>query len=89
MNIGSKISLLRNLFVGLTIIMLLVSSSKAIADQVVVVKVIENRQEKRKSTRWTLTEWLKIKERMKMMDVWLAMFSPKKPEFTPRVKFEL
>lgn len=36
-------------------------------------------QEYRESTRWTLTEWLRIKERIKMMDVWLAMFSdPKK-----------
>lgn len=53
--------------------------------QTVVVKVIEERQEKRKSTRWTLTEWLHIKERMKMMDVWLAMFSEKKPSFTPEL----
>lgn len=38
-------------------------------------------QEERRSERWTLTEWLRIKERMKMMDVWLAMFSdPKKDQ---------
>ncbi|MDA9951048.1 hypothetical protein N9D31_00605 [Oligoflexaceae bacterium] len=36
---------------------------------------VHETQEYRKSTRWTLTEWLRIKERMKMMDVWLAMFS--------------
>ena len=37
-------------------------------------------QEERRSTRWTLTEWLRIKERMKMMDVWLAMFSSKEDQ---------
>lgn len=43
-------------------------------------------QEERQSTRWTLTEWLRIKERMRMMDVWLAMFSdPKKDQFRPEL----
>jgi len=43
-------------------------------------------QEERQSTRWTLTEWLRIKERMKMMDVWLAMFSnPEKDAFKPEL----
>lgn len=43
-------------------------------------------QEERESTRWTLTEWLRIKERMRMMDLWLAMFSdPKKDQFRPEL----
>ena len=43
-------------------------------------------QDEREQTRWTLTEWLKIKERMKMMDVWLALFSdPKKDQFQPEL----
>ncbi len=45
-------------------------------------------QEERRSTRFTLTEWLRIKERMKMMDVWLAIFSdPKKKhrQFKPEL----
>lgn len=43
-------------------------------------------QEKRHSTRWTLTEWLRIKERMRLMDLWLAMFSnPKADEFRPEL----
>lgn len=42
-------------------------------------------QEERESTRWTLTEWLRIKERMKMMDVWLAMFSDPKDRFRPEL----
>ena len=45
-------------------------------------------QQERDNTRWTLTEWLKIKERMKMMDLWLAMFSePEKDKFSPEVSF--
>jgi len=51
-----------------------------------VVTYIEDVQEERKSTRWTLTEWLRIKERMKMMDVWLWMFPyPKKGKFPPEL----
>ncbi len=43
-------------------------------------------QEERESTRWTLTKWLEIKERMKLMDVWLAMFSdPQKDRFAPEL----
>jgi hypothetical protein len=43
-------------------------------------------QEERQQTRWTLTEWLRIKERMKLMDVWLAMFSdPNKDKFSPEL----
>jgi hypothetical protein len=54
-----------------------------------VVTYIEDVQEERKSTRWTLTEWLRIKERMKMMDVWLAMFSdPKKDKFAPELSMQ-
>jgi hypothetical protein len=54
-----------------------------------VVTYIEDVQEERKSTRWTLTEWLRIKERMKMMDVWLAMFSdPKKDKFAPELSLQ-
>lgn len=52
----------------------------------VVSTYIAKRQEERESTRFTLTEWLRIKERMKMMDVWLAMFTdPKKDLFTPEL----
>ncbi len=54
-----------------------------------VVTYIEDVQDERKSTRWTLTEWLRIKERMKMMDVWLAMFSdPKKDKFAPELSLQ-
>jgi len=57
--------------------------------ETVVTTYVTKVQEERKSTRWTLTEWLKIKERMKMMDVWLAMFSsPKKDSFNPELNIE-
>lgn len=56
-----------------------------LADTVVTTYVTKV-QEERETTRWTLTEWLRIKERTKMMDVWLAMFSdPKKATFTPEL----
>ena len=44
-------------------------------------------QDERYQNRWTLTEWLRIKERMRMMDLWLALFSdPKKDnKFRPEL----
>ena len=46
-------------------------------------------QEYRQSTRWTLTEWLRIKERIKLMDVWLAMFSDPKSDSKFRPELNL
>jgi hypothetical protein len=54
--------------------------------ETIVTTYVTKVQEERYSTRFTLTEWLKIKERMRMMDLWLAIFSnPKKDKFTPEV----
>jgi hypothetical protein len=54
--------------------------------ETVVTTYVVKTQEERRDTRWTLTEWLRIKERMKMMDVWLAMFSdPNKDRFRPEL----
>lgn len=64
---------------------LALGSSTGLSKTVVATYVWET-QEKRKSTRWTLTEWLRIKERMKLMDLWLAMVSdPKKDKFSPEL----
>lgn len=37
--------------------------------------------EKKKSSRWTLQEWLELKERNRMMDLWLGMYAPSPYEF--------
>lgn len=61
-------------------------SQIAFAEQFAVTTYVTRVQEEREKTRWTLTEWLRIKERMKMMDVWLAMFSdPAKDRFRPEL----
>lgn len=71
---------------GLALALGLSLPSLARGKTVRVVTYIEDVQEERRSTRWTLTEWLRIKERMKMMDVWLAMFSdPGKDKFAPEL----
>ncbi len=41
---------------------------KAVQAETYVTTYVTKVQEQRKSTRWTLTEWLRIKERMKLMD---------------------
>lgn len=75
--------LMRNLSLSLVCIGY---SEVAFSDQVTVTTYVTRVQEERQSTRWTLTEWLRIKERMKLMDVWLAMFSdPGKDRFRPEL----
>lgn len=37
--------------------------------------------EKKKSSRWTLQEWLELKDRNRMMDLWLGMYAPSPYEF--------
>jgi len=59
----------------------------ALAQTTRVITYIDQVQEERKSTRWTLTEWLRIKERMKLMDLWLAMFSTPQQKFAPELSF--
>ncbi|MGE0173024.1 MAG: hypothetical protein AB7T49_09575 [Oligoflexales bacterium] len=74
----------RNLLFGIVLTLLAVSVPAAAEE--VVTHYIVTTQKERQDTRWTLTEWLRIKERMKLMDVWLAMFSdPKKDEFRPEL----
>lgn len=69
----------------LTAVGLALLASTARGDTQVTTYVIKT-QEERQQTRWSMTEWLRIKERMKMMDVWLAMFSdPKKDKFQPEL----
>lgn len=63
-----------------------IGTASAANAQTVVTTYVTKVQEERESTRWTLTEWLRIKERMRMMDLWLAMFSdPKKDVFKPEL----
>ncbi len=66
---------------------LFIISRPVYSDTVVTTYVVET-QKKRRSTRFTLTEWLRIKERMKLMDVWLAMFGPQAEEdkFKPELQ---
>lgn len=64
--------------------LLLISSN--LNAQTYVTTYVTKVQEERESTRWTLTEWLRIKERMRIMDLWLALFSdPKKDQFRPEM----
>jgi hypothetical protein len=70
---------------GLAALMLAGGAGTAGA-QTVVTTYVTKVQEERETTRWTLTEWLRIKERMRMMDLWLAMFSdPQKDRFRPEL----
>lgn len=41
--------------------------------------IVNKKQEKKKNTRWTLTEWLQQKEKIRAMDMWLAMNTSSNP----------
>lgn len=62
-----------------------IQTSGAYSQETTVTTYIIKRQQERENTRFTLTEWLRIKERMKLMDLWLAMFSNPQKKFTPEL----
>jgi len=49
------------------------------ADDIVTI-VVKKEEEKRKS-RWSLSEWLDTRDKMRVMDMWLALHSPSPYEF--------
>lgn len=57
--------------------LLLPSASRADEVYTFIVK----KQEEKASSRWTLGEWLKTRDRMRLMDLWLALHSPTPYEF--------
>jgi len=60
-------------------------SQPALADTVVTTYVTKV-QDERAQTRWTLTEWLRIKERMRMMDLWQSLMTdPSASTFRPEL----
>lgn len=56
--------------------------------ETVVTTYVTKVQEERKSTRFTLDEWLKTKDRMRLMDAWLVMVSDTKSKFRPELNVE-
>lgn len=42
---------------------------------------IVKKQEEKAKTRWSLSEWLETRDKMRLMDLWLAMHSPSPYEF--------
>jgi hypothetical protein len=42
---------------------------------------VVKKQEEKKSTRWSLQDWLETRDRMRMMDIWLALHSSSPYEF--------
>ncbi len=42
---------------------------------------VVKKQEEKVKTRWTLAEWLETKNKMRLMDLWLALHSPSPYEF--------
>ena len=76
------------IYLLVTLLALIMASDNAFAGDSIttVTTYVVRTQEEREQTRWTLTEWLRIKERTKLMDVWLTMFSDtNKDKFRPEL----
>lgn len=58
-----------------------VGSPQAVRADDVVTFVIK-RQEEKKRTRWSLSDWLDTRDKMRMQDLWLALHSPSPYEFS-------
>lgn len=43
--------------------------------------LILKKQEKKETSRWSLSQWLETRDRMRLMDLWLALHSPSPYEF--------
>lgn len=79
--------LLKVAFLGCFLGVALVPGSAAKADEVFTF-VIKKQEEKAKS-RWSLAEWIDTRDRIRMMDLWLAFHSPSPYEFYLRSDYRL
>jgi hypothetical protein len=61
------------------LILLLLGSSCGRADDFY--HVVIGKQEKKAENRWSLAQWLETRDRMRLMDLWLALHSPSPYEF--------
>lgn len=74
---GKRLLILRSFFFASAVF--LATTNLARSDDVY--QVIVRRQEQKKASQWTLSEWLETKNRMRLMDMWLALHTPTPFEF--------
>jgi hypothetical protein len=72
---------------GVLLVFQMGACSNASADDVYTVVV--KKQEVKAKSRWTLSEWLETRDRMKLMDLWLALHSPSPYEFNLGGNYQL
>jgi hypothetical protein len=63
------------------LIALLLSSPAPAARADEVYTFVVKKQEKKAQNRWSLSEWLETRDRMRLMDLWLAIHSPSPYEY--------
>lgn len=63
----------------LLVIVLLAAAFPVRADDVY--HIIIQKQQKKAENRWSLSQWLETRDRMRLMDLWLALHSPSPYEF--------
>ena len=65
-------------FVVILSLLCLISPSLARGD---VYQFVIKKQEEKEKTRWSLSNWLETRDKMRLMDLWLAIHSPSPYEF--------
>src|SRR5271170_4050109 len=66
-------------FAASLLIMMMLSPAPAQADDVYTFVV--KKQEDKDANRWSLSQWLETRDKMRLMDLWLAIHSPSPYEF--------
>ncbi len=46
-----------------------------------IVTIVIKKEEEKRKTRWSLSEWIEARDKMRLMDLWLALHSPSPYEF--------
>lgn len=70
---------MRGALLGALLVLFVVPTPRASADEVY--NIVIKKQEEKAKGRWSLADWLDTRDRMRMMDLWLAMNSPSPFEF--------
>lgn len=68
-------------FVSILLFSLLTQTSFPARAEADVIKIIIQKHEEKKKNGWSLSDWLETRDRMRLMDLWLALHSPSPYEF--------
>ena len=78
---AQMIWLVRGFFILAFALGVLYTPNRATAADTFIYEVTVKKQEKKQPSKWSLSEWLETKNRMRLMDMWLSFHTPSPFEF--------